>query len=103
MVIVVSALVGCAGPRRTTTPAGDAELARLNSTARAAFNRGSPSLAAERFFRSARSFFAPGDRAEAAKCIEFSLALASEGRDEALTQRARQLQAEIRQATPLAH
>lgn len=62
---------------------------------------GQTATAAERFFRAARSSFAQGDQTEAVKSVELSLSLATRAQDQGLTQRAHQLQAEIRKSTPL--
>lgn len=62
---------------------------------------GQTATAAERFFRAARSSFAQGYQSEAVKSVELSLSLATQAQDDGLTQRARQLQAEIRKSSPL--
>lgn len=64
---------------------------------------GQPAPGAERYFRAARSFFAQGDHATAAKSVELSLALAEAGFDAALAHRARQLQAELHKSAPAPH
>lgn len=56
---------------------------------------GQPAVAADRFFRAARSRFAQGHKEEAMKSVELSLELAAEAGDDALKQRALQLASEI--------
>lgn len=76
------------------------EMARaLRDAGEAWRGAGEASVAADRYLRAARSFFAQGSQAEADACIGLCLTLSQGSQDAALQQRAKRLQAEMRAAT----